>query len=703
MDGTTSGGLASAIWESNGQMMAVNLEYIQGTGYVLNPDATPYTVSFKAGSSMDAMQQAAGSNLIGQVDHPNPDDVYPISYVPQGHADNVQIFAVSRYDGASDRVDYDAGIFIKDMNGDVVGPLTKQDGTQYTQPGGSSSVTISSSHINDWHTDSGAVSLSDTPSIGYVGNASYFVKTNQTYDSIVYPPLLKLDISIDGLQIYAEWRGDTQTDGYYIKNLSGEGFLGPLLNHSTSVQYSIGTIAGTDSDTWTIYDGGGHVNVAATYPESMKSYWNAYADGPIGRDEAIQYVSTQLDSEGGYEITDLASLIAGVDSGTGQRDYVNTLGLESADFGGNVINTGSGSDVIGGGQGGYSFDGGAGFDLFIPSYVENGLEKVYDSDNNVISQNGVFIELSSNKVTYLGLDGKSDEVENIEWFLGTTGDDIFIGSARYDSEYLIQSFNPSGGRDEIFGAEDLEDLDGNLIEVLTAVDYSVMQGGQGVVFILSETSDAVNVDVPYLTNGTNISDDSEGYWNNWLPSNDTIVNKDGFISATSEYDTDKNGATVILDSFGDVDIAFNIDHYIGSDEADLFFGSNEDDIFDAGMGAGNFMSGDDGKDELIVSGEDFEAFDIDQSTLTVGRVYNSNEEFVSIGSTEIATGSGSSLTGATSVRYQVDFADVYDLNMFIGDNLSAAISGNYTQTTEYTLYLETEATFQQDIKVLALM
>ena len=235
--------------------MAVDL-FNPGAGYTLDPGATPYPVSFKAGSSMDnLLSGAAGSNLYGQVDHPNPDDVYPISYVSQGHADNVQIFSVSRYDGASDRVDHDAGIFIKDMNGDVVGPLTAGDGTQYT------SGTITTSHINDWHTDSGAVSLSDTPSIGYEGNAVYYVENVQTYDTIVYPSLLKLDISIDGLQIYAEWRGDTQTDGYYIKNLSGEGFLGPLLNPSDSVQYSIGTIAGTDGDTWTIYEN------AWTYPE----------------------------------------------------------------------------------------------------------------------------------------------------------------------------------------------------------------------------------------------------------------------------------------------------------------------------------------------------------------------------------------------------------------------------------------------------
>ena len=301
-----------------------------------------------------------------------------------------------------------------------------------------------------------------------------------------------------------------------------------------------------------------------------QEYWNAYADGPIGGDEAIQYVSDILDAKNGHEIVDAASY-ANVDSGTGNRDYIDTLGLgiEFADFGIAVINTGEGSDIIGGGKGDYKFDGGAGFDLFIPSYTK--LENVYDIDENVISQNGVYVELETGKVTYLGLDGKSDDVENIEWFLGTTGDDLFIGSQGYQSQYTIQAFNPSGGRDEIFGAEDRLSEDLLTLETVhTVVDYSNMQGGQGVVFILSKNEDDENVDVRYTADGENISDDAGVYWNNWLPSAEEIVGKDGFISSISESDPDKNGATVILDSFGDVDLAYNIDQYIGSDEADVF-------------------------------------------------------------------------------------------------------------------------------------
>jgi hypothetical protein len=421
-----------------------------------------------------------------------------------------------------------------------------------------------------------------------------------------------------------------------------------------------------------------------------QEYWNAYADGPIGGDEAIQYVSDILDAKNGHEIVDAASY-ANVDSGTGNRDYIDTLGLgiEFADFGIAVINTGEGSDIIGGGKGDYKFDGGAGFDLFIPSYTK--LENVYDIDEKVISQNGVYVELETGKVTYLGLDGKSDDVENIEWFLGTTGDDLFIGSQGYQSQYTIQAFNPSGGRDEIFGAEDRLSEDLLTLETVhTVVDYSNMQGGQGVVFILSKNEDDENVDVRYTADGENISDDAGVYWNNWLPSAEEIVGKDGFISSISESDPDKNGATVILDSFGDVDLAYNIDQYIGSDEADVFFGSNENDLFDAGMGAGNFMSGGLGKDELIVSGDDLDDYGIDHSTIKVGRAYDTYEEVVGINGTEIIEHAAVA-SPATSIRYQVDFNDVYDLNMFIENNLSDAIKGNYKTTTEYSLYLEAEA------------
>ena len=340
-----------------------------------------------------------------------------------------------------------------------------------------------------------------------------------------------------------------------------------------------------------------------------------------------------------------------------------------------------GDDVFIGGIGSYVAEGGDGFDMFISATAD--LENIGDIDGNIINQNGVIIDLSASRVTYLGSNA-ADTVSNTEWFLGTQADDIFVGASRYESQYNIQAFNPSGGTDEIFGAEDTTDpYTGAEIKIITVADYSVMQSGQGVVFILS---DGTNNDVAYSTqDGVNISDEAEGYWNNWLPSDDTIIDEQGFISSKSKYDTEKEGATVILDSFGDKDLAFNVDHYIGSDEADLFFGSNENDIFDAGTGTNNFMSGGAGQDELIISQDQFASDNIDQSTLTVSRSIRNDLEVVNINGSEIV--SDASTPVSTGTYYRIDFADVSNISNFIGDNLSGSVSGKYDVSTEYALYL----------------
>ena len=86
-----------------------------------------------------------------------------------------------------------------------------------------------------------------------------------------------------------------------------------------------------------------------------------------------------------------------------------------------------------------------------------------------------------------------------------------------------------------------------------------------------------------------------------MPSNEDILNDNGNLSTVSKYEVDKQGRTLILDTFGDTDLAFNVDHYIGSGEADIFFGAAGNDSFDAANGTGNYMSGGDGLDRLIVS------------------------------------------------------------------------------------------------------
>jgi hypothetical protein len=102
-------------------------------------------------------------------------------------------------------------------------------------------------------------------------------------------------------------------------------------------------------------------------------------------------------------------------------------------------------------------------------------------------------------------------------------------------------------------------------------------------------------------------------WNGWLPYDVGTLGENQTISTVSS-DADKVGASVILDTFGDIDIAFNVDHYIGSGEADIFFGSSEDDTFDAATGTGNFMSGGAGDDKLIV--KDYNDGDFDNLDLS---------------------------------------------------------------------------------------
>ena len=98
-----------------------------------------------------------------------------------------------------------------------------------------------------------------------------------------------------------------------------------------------------------------------------------------------------------------------------------------------------------------------------------------------------------------------------------------------------------------------------------------------------------------------ITDTTSWAGDGWLPSNEDIVNANGNFSTISKHEPDQQGATLILDSFGDTDLAFNVDHYIGSGDSDIFFGAAGNDSFDASNGTGNYMSGGDGLDRLIVS------------------------------------------------------------------------------------------------------
>ena len=367
-------------------------------------------------------------------------------------------------------------------------------------------------------------------------------------------------------------------------------------------------------------------------------------------------------------------------------NFINT----SVAADGTVLDAGSGDDFIAGGNftsqsGNYTVNGGDGFDMYLAAPAS--LEDIYDADGNVIDQNGVIVDLSAGRVTYLDAN-TNDIVENIEYFMGTTGDDIFVGASRYESLYQIQGFNGSGGSDEIFGAETTIAPNGDVIDILTGVDYSSMQGGQGAVFILDGSSVMSSADLEGNLSYTVVQNAAGDNWNNWLPYNEGTLNGNN-ISTVSTYDSDKDGASVILDTFGDVDIAFNVDHYIGSDEADVFFGSNENDTFDAATGTGNFMSGGDGVDELIVTDlKEGEDDDLDLSSMEVGRGYShQNYTDVDVSGAEFVSDSDNEHSGGN--LYRIDFAEVNDLHSFIGGHVSTEVSGGYSLSSEYALFIRT--------------
>jgi hypothetical protein len=216
-----------------------------------------------------------------------------------------------------------------------------------------------------------------------------------------------------------------------------------------------------------------------------------------------------------------------------------------------------------------------------------------------------------------------------------------------------------------------------------------MQGGQGAVFILDGSSVMSNADADGNLSYTEIQNAAGDNWNEWLPYDQETLGDNQTISTVSSYDIDKDGASVILDTFGDIDIAFNVDYYIGSDEADIFFGSNEDDIFDAALGTGNFMSGGDGVDELIVNDlNESEGEDLNLSSMEVGRAYtNSSYQDVDVFEGKLVGESDNDHFDGT--LYRIDFADLQDISAFIGANLSTDVSQDYSITSEYSLFLRT--------------
>jgi hypothetical protein len=231
-----------------------------------------------------------------------------------------------------------------------------------------------------------------------------------------------------------------------------------------------------------------------------------------------------------------------------------------------------------------------------------------------------------------------------------------------------------------------------------------MQGGQGVIFILDGSDAATNAAVGSdELSLAKISEFAGDYWDatswagdGWLPSNDDILNSSGNFSTKSRYENNDN-ATLILDTFGDTDLAFDIDHYIGSDSTDIFFGSAGDDSFDAGQGAGNFMSGGGGLDTLVVTDVNDVESDGNGGTKQYGENLNLNSMeidrvtdthlqnvIVDTGGTSDKLVSTAPQTQSGDTLYRIDFADVPDLSTFYTANISSDL---YNVSSSYELYL----------------
>ena len=166
-------------------------------------------------------------------------------------------------------------------------------------------------------------------------------------------------------------------------------------------------------------------------------------------------------------------------------NFINTANVT----GSQPLQAGDETDIIAGGVGGFNIDGGTGLDMYLATPTT--LKIVKDQNDNITEEGGVKVDLSADRVIYLN-SGAEDIVSNIEFFMGTLGDDQFIGSALHSTnidstyKYDIQAFNPTAGKDEIFGAETVNDINnpGQVIDVQTVVTYDGMQGGQGVIFIM---------------------------------------------------------------------------------------------------------------------------------------------------------------------------------------------------------------------------
>ncbi|MDC3312100.1 hypothetical protein OAW28_05555, partial [Alphaproteobacteria bacterium] len=321
-------------------------------------------------------------------------------------------------------------------------------------------------------------------------------------------------------------------------------------------------------------------------------------DGVIGNDDdgvLVTDVSTDTPSDGSINViyvNDTDSGVAATYAGSAYTDFIITT-----------------TDVVAGD----SIEAGDGLDI-----MYNGL--AYDHTND--SSKGLDVDLGWGSVTFN--DGSSINVldAEVEMFTGTHLDDSFYGASGYSSLNGVQGFAPGGGRDYVLGDADSS--------VFTVVDYGMddSQGAQGIVVITQDPAD--REDIAYATgNGSDIGEITD-YWNEWIPYDETIVERDGYILNESLQGV--VGDTVILDHSGFADIVENVDYYIGTAYADIMIGGNDSDIFNGDLGEGNYFDGGGTDDHDILMIENAAAFEhldipdgsaIDYNTVRVERYEDS--------------------------------------------------------------------------------
>jgi len=327
------------------------------------------------------------------------------------------------------------------------------------------------------------------------------------------------------------------------------------------------------------------------------------------------FVSSILAGEDGIaDNDDDGILVTDVSTGTPSDTAINVIYVNDTDNGNAATYVGSAytdfiittTDIVSGD----SIEAGDGFDTMYNAFA-------YDHTND--SSKGLDVDLGYSTVTFN--DGSSISLleAEVEAFSGTHLDDTFYGASGYSSLNGIQGFAPGGGRDYVQGDSDPS--------TFTIVDYTMDDGlgAQGVVIITQDPA-AVSSGIAYSTgNGSDIGEITD-YWNDWIPYDETIVERDGYI--LNESLQEFVGDAVILDHSGFADIVKNVDYYIGTSYADIMIGGNESDIFNGDLGEGNYFDGGGTDDHDILMVENLPEFEhldipdgsaIDYDTVSVKR------------------------------------------------------------------------------------